>query len=122
MKAAQLASQDTAASLPMTAACVASLLAVLGHHYPCSHDPGHAPHLAAGTKVLVAGALKSNEPIMAQFTTQLLRLVLAPPLEPAPEVFVSLYESASTDDTPMYMAVIRHLMAALKIPAVIVST
>lgn len=52
---------------------------------------------------------------------QLLRLVL-PPQRPSqlPAVYVSLYESGSEDTTPVYLAVLDHLLSAAGVPASIV--
>lgn len=52
---------------------------------------------------------------------QLLRLVL-PPQRPfqLPAVYVSLYESGSEDATPVYLAVLDHLLSAAGVPASIV--
>lgn len=46
--------------------------------------------------VLIAGLLTSNEPLMPHYILQLLRLVVA---KPADSLFVSIYESGSTDKT-----------------------
>ena len=58
--------------------------------------------------VLIAGLLTSNEPLMPHYILQLLRLVVA---KPADSLFVSIYESGSTDKTGRTAAFPLHICA-----------
>ncbi len=79
---------------------------------PCKHDPT-LPTPPSTKRYVVATNLHNSAGIMPNFIVQLLKLLIDLPAEAA---YVSAYESGSTDATPMWLILLRMLLACISVP------
>jgi len=82
---------------------------------PICYDAHDAEHIEVlrGKKLFIAFNLKNNEGLMPHYISEILRLVQALDRE---KVFVSVYESGSSDMTSSWMELLDSVLEALHIP------
>lgn len=84
----------------------------LGHHLPCISSFGEYAAKVCGGGCLFASNVHNSEPIMPNFITQMLTAisVLSRAAQP---IFISIYESGSTDSTASWLLLLDKLLAML---------
>ncbi|KAK9820093.1 hypothetical protein WJX72_006049 [[Myrmecia] bisecta] len=86
---------------------------------PCREDPSlKPPPSSTGQKYLVAINLRNNEDVMPHFCSSLLETLA---ILPEGSVFLSIYESGSTDNTVAWLQLLRQLVDHMGVPNRIVT-